>query len=153
MAIRFNESTVRPMGLVAAGVMGIKLKNGDEVRGMDLIPKTGEVFVITSNGIAKRIAVKNFPVQGRYGQGVVAWKLPTDVEIIGLTTGKGTKRVILHLRRLLPKAVRLDSAPLQGRTAQGKSVIAIKPNDRILNLTSPWLVPKPIIKRRSRKSK
>jgi DNA gyrase subunit A len=48
MAIRFNEEDVRPMGLVAAGVMGIKLKIGDDVVGMELFPRTGELFLPTA---------------------------------------------------------------------------------------------------------
>lgn len=38
MGIRFAEEEVRPMGLVAAGVMGIKLKVGDEVIGATVMP-------------------------------------------------------------------------------------------------------------------
>jgi DNA gyrase subunit A len=40
MAIRFSENEVRPMGLVAAGVNGIKLKAGDCVTGAErLVPR------------------------------------------------------------------------------------------------------------------
>ncbi len=76
MAIRFSEAEVRPMGLVAAGVLGMKLAVQDEVVGMELLPGAGEVFMIASDGSAKRVAADQFPRQGRYGQGIVAWKLP-----------------------------------------------------------------------------
>ena len=36
-AIRFSEQAVRPMGLAAAGVMAIKLAEGDQVVAMDLV--------------------------------------------------------------------------------------------------------------------
>src|SRR5205085_1960508 len=38
IAIRFKEKDIRPMGRSAAGVKGIRLKKGDEVIGMDVIP-------------------------------------------------------------------------------------------------------------------
>ena len=81
MAIRFSEDDVRPMGLVAAGVLGIKLKVGDEVIGMEILPQRYGVFLLASDGKAKRVPPKDFPTQGRYGQGVVSYThltLPTN---------------------------------------------------------------------------
>ncbi|MBU4224837.1 MAG: DNA topoisomerase 4 subunit A, partial [Chloroflexi bacterium] len=64
MAIRFSEEEVRPMGLAAAGVNGIKLGVGDEVIGCQVLPASGEVFLIASDGKGKRVEVKDFPAQG-----------------------------------------------------------------------------------------
>ncbi|MBU0511948.1 MAG: DNA gyrase subunit A [Chloroflexi bacterium] len=145
MAIRFAEDTVRPMGLVAAGVMGIKLKVGDEVVGMEILPQTGEVFLLDSNGKAKRVPQSDFPRQGRYGQGVVAWKLPAAVRLVGMTVGKGTARVIFHLAKYAAKMARLDDAPVQKRTAvRGGAVLEVRAGDRIVGFTVPWDVPRPL---------
>lgn len=144
MAIRFSEEQVRPMGLVAAGVNGMKLQEGDEVVGVVLPPSRGDIFMAASDGSAKRVAVNQFPRQGRYGQGVVAWKLPTKTKAVGATTGKGTQRVTLHLDKLAPKMARLDEAPLQGRAARGKSIQDLKPGDEVLMLTAPWQVERPL---------
>ncbi len=75
MAIRFKEDDVRPMGLVAAGVNGMKLDDTDEVVGMEILPAAGEMFLLTNDGKAKRVDEKDFPAQGRYGKGVIAWDL------------------------------------------------------------------------------
>jgi len=145
MAIRFSEEDVRPMGLVAAGVIGIKLQVGDQVVGMELLPKKGEVFLLASNGRAKRVAPKDFPTQGRYGQGVVAWKLPEGEHLVGMTVGKYTTRITMHLAKYAAKSARLDDAPLQKRTAvRGKLILDVKKGDRLLGLTVPWDVPRPL---------
>jgi DNA gyrase subunit A len=141
MAIRFSEEEVRPMGLVAAGVMGIKLDRDDQVAGMDLLPGTGEVFMVAADGSAKRVKIDQFPKQGRYGQGVVAWKLPSSAQVVGLAVGKGTTRAILHLQKLAPKAIRLDEAPLQSRLARGAAIQEVKVGDQVLQLTLPWEPP------------
>jgi DNA gyrase subunit A len=147
MAIRFSEQDVRPMGLVAAGVIGIKLHVGDEVVGMELLPQKGELFFLASNGRAKRVAQKDFPKQGRYGQGVVAWKLPEGVRLVGIAIGKYTQRVILHLAKYAAKSIRLDDAPLQKRTAvRGKVVLEVRKGDRLLGLSVPWDIPRPVNK-------
>lgn len=146
MAIRFSEEQVRPMGLVAAGVGGIKLGVRDEVVGMELIPSKGEILLVASDGRAKRLEPSQFPLQGRYGQGVIAWKLPRTAQMAGIAAGKGTQRVTLHLNRLAPKSLRLDEAPLQTRSAQGKPIVDVKAGDRIIAMTIPWEVPRPTVR-------
>ncbi len=142
MTIRFTEDEVRPMGLVAAGVGGIKLGARDELVGMELIPSRGEILLVASDGKAKRLPTDQFPRQGRYGQGVIAWKLPRTTQLAGVAAGKGTLRLTLHLEKLTPKAIRLDEAVLQTRAAQGKPVVEIKSGDRVTALTAPWEMPK-----------
>ncbi|MBN2550824.1 MAG: DNA gyrase subunit A [Anaerolineales bacterium] len=138
MAIRFSEDEVRPMGLVAAGVMGLKLAQGDWVAGMDLLPQQGDVFVIASDGSAKRIPTDQFPRQGRYGQGVTGWKLPAKVTVTGMVIGAGSQRAILHLEKQSARIIRLDEAPLQTRIARGKAIQELKSGGQVLRLTLPW---------------
>jgi len=144
MAIRFSEDEVRPMGMVAAGVMGIKLQAKDEVVGMEVLPQPGEIFMLASDGSAKRVPVAQFPRQGRYGQGVVAWKQPAKAQIVGLAIGRGTMRATLYLSKLAPKMVRLDEAPLRGRAASGSRLPDVRPGEQVLRLTVPWEVERPL---------
>lgn len=72
-AIRFEESKVRAMGRVSAGVRGMTLDNDrDEVIGM--ITLTGgedeTVMVVSENGYGKRSAIADYPVTNRGGKGV-----------------------------------------------------------------------------------
>src|SRR5690606_39397945 len=50
MCIRFSETEVRSMGLVAAGVNSIKLKEGDFVVGSSLVSNKDEVALLTRLG-------------------------------------------------------------------------------------------------------
>ena len=139
MGIRFNEDAVRPMGLVAAGVNGVKLGVGDLVVGADVLPQTGDIFLITSDGKGKRIPESDFPTQGRYGKGVILWKLPSGERLAGLTVGKGTQVVTMHLLKAAAKSARLDEAPLQKRAStRGKLVQEVKLGDAIIALTNSW---------------
>jgi len=146
MAINFSESEVRPMGLIAAGVMGIKLQGRDEVAGALLLPKRGDVLMIASDGTAKRVSVDQFPGQSRYGQGVIAWRLPRGVNLVGAATGKGTERASLEVEGLAPKAIRLDDAPQQGRAARGKAILDLKGRQRVVGLHIPQEWPRPVRK-------
>ncbi|MGQ9833900.1 MAG: DNA gyrase/topoisomerase IV subunit A [Candidatus Villigracilaceae bacterium] len=152
MGIRFSEEEVRPMGLVAAGVNGIKLGIGDEVIGMETLPAEGDLFLVTSNGKAKRLAPDDFPAQGRYGKGVILWELPTGVKLAGLALGKPNTIVTLHLLKAAPKMTRLDAAPLRKRSAvRGEAVVDVKPGDAVIGLCEGWWVEGFLSKKTSRK--
>jgi DNA gyrase/topoisomerase IV subunit A len=137
--IRFSEEDVRPMGLVAAGVNGIKLGIGDQVVGMSVPHGDGDLLVLASDGRAKRIALKDFPAQGRYGRGVIVWELARGTTLAGLAFGKGNAMVTVHLRKAAAKSARLDEASLKKRSAvRGDAVVEVKPGDEVTGLTEPW---------------
>ena len=70
MAIRFQESDVRPMGRGAAGVRGMKLRPGDEVVACDVSRPGVDLLIVTDGGFGKRTKLDHFSPQGRGGQGV-----------------------------------------------------------------------------------
>ena len=140
MAIRFKEEEVRAMGLLAAGVNGIKLKGDDEVVGAAVYNPDFDVFLLTTGGIAKRVNPDQFPTQGRYGQGVIAWKLGKGEKLVGLAQNKPNFEVSIRLARLAAKRVRLDDAKVRTRPAGGNSVID-NLKEGVVGLTVPWSAP------------
>lgn len=131
MAIRFSTEDVRPMGLVAAGVNGIKLSVGDEVVSASLLDSESDILLLAEDGSAWRLTEDNYPLQGRYGQGVQACKLSPDVEVSGMMTGKKNQVGVVHFTRYAAQTLRLDDAPVLKRTVKGKKVVPVKENDRI----------------------
>jgi DNA gyrase subunit A len=129
------------MGLVAAGVNGIKLGVGDEVVGADIMPARGEIFMIASDGKAKRVPVNDFPTQGRYGRGVIAWVLPKGVSLAGMASGKPNYVATVHLLKAAPKSTRLDAAPVRKRSAvRGDAVVEVKAGDAVQSVVMGWEV-------------
>jgi len=143
MAIRFKEDEVRPMGLVAAGVNGLKLADKDEVVGMEILPAEGEIFFITSEGKAKRVEQKEFPVQGRYGRGVIAWDLSEKVRLAGVVVDKPNHMATIHLTKGAPKSTRLDEVAIRKRAAtKGDVVVEVKPGEEVVSINVGWTVEK-----------
>jgi DNA gyrase subunit A len=141
MAIRFKEDDVRPMGLVAAGVNGIKLDDKDEVVGMEILPAEGEIFLLTSEGKAKRVDQKDFPAQGRYGKGVVAWDLPGKSTLVAIASGKPNHVATIHMSKGAAKSARLDLAAVRKRaSSKGDLVAEVKPGETITGLAVGWTV-------------
>ncbi len=143
MAIRFKEEEVRPMGLVAAGVNGLKLADKDEVVGMTILPAEGEIFLITSDGKAKRVGEKDFPVQGRYGKGVIAWDISDKVRLAGAVADKPNHMATIHLTKGAPKSTRLDEVSIRKRAAtKGDVVVEVKPGEEVVSVNVSWTVEK-----------
>ncbi len=141
MAIRFSEEDVRPMGLVAAGVNGIKLDENDEVIGAEVLPTEGEVFLLASDGKAKRVEAKEFPSQGRYGKGVRVWVLPKKVKLAGAAAGKANTMATIHLTKGAPRSTRLDAAAIRKRAAtKGDAVVEVKPGEEVISVNAGWAV-------------
>jgi len=137
LGIRFNEEDARPMGLVAAGVNGMKLKGDDEVVGAGVASRRGEVLLVTSKGRAKRIDLSLFPTQGRYGQGVITWKLPKNEKIVGMMIGLLTHNGVLHFKEAASRLVHVTDAPSCNRMQSGQNVIDVKGKDQILEMSIP----------------
>ena len=136
MMIRFLESDVRPMGLAAAGVNGIKLAGGDQVAGAVGMTGEGELLVITSDGHSWRLNPDAIPVQGRYGLGVQLAKFSPGITIAGVSFGRSTQGVVMHFRHATPKQARMDQSPIGRRLTKGFALLEVKSSDQIVSVTS-----------------
>jgi DNA gyrase subunit A len=134
-AIRFKEADVRPMGLPAAGVWGMKLGKDDNLAGAGLVKARGDLALVTQKGMGKRTGLEQFPTQGRYGQGVVAIKLTKATGlVIAAATVNASDRVMLISQKGNNKTVYARSWPKLGRSSQGKGLMAIRGKDRVVSL-------------------
>ena len=136
MCIRFIETEVRSMGLVAAGVNSIKLKEGDFVVGSSLVSNKDEVALLTNLGLAKRIPASDFPLQGRYGQGVIGWKLSEGDQIAAMLVGKLTDKGISHFSKTASKVFSITNAISRKRAANGQSMYSLKAGDEVIGFTT-----------------
>jgi len=145
---------VRPMGLVAAGVNGMKLEDKDEVVGSEVLPGEGEVFLITNDGKAKRVDEKDFPTQGRYGKGVIAWEMAGKTKLVGVVSDKPNHMATIHLSKGAPKSTRLDAVALRKRAAtKGDHVVEIKPGEEVVSVNVGWTVEKFVAEEKKEKPK
>ena len=69
--IRFESKEIAAIGRNTAGVKTIKLSEGDNVLiGLPIIDKNNLVAFFAKNGIGKKVALDEFPIQGRTGKGI-----------------------------------------------------------------------------------
>ncbi len=70
MAIRFNETDVRPMGRLARGVKALALKENDCVVGMSVVREEGLVLTVSETGYGRLSSPDDYRVQSRGGKGL-----------------------------------------------------------------------------------
>jgi DNA gyrase subunit A len=136
-AIRFNESTVRPMGRTATGVRGITLDGeNDEVVGMISIDNPEiTVLVVSENGYGKRTDIDDYRVTNRGGKGVktlnVTEKTGNLVAIKGVTDKDDL--MIINKSGIIIR-IAMSELRTMGRATQGVRLITLKENDAIASV-------------------
>nr|WP_294943832.1 DNA gyrase subunit A [uncultured Mucilaginibacter sp.] len=136
-AIRFNESTVRPMGRTATGVRGISLdSDNDEVVGMIAIDdKETTVLVVSEKGYGKRTDIDDYRVTNRGGKGVktlnITEKTGNLVAIKGVTDKEDL--MIINKSGIIIR-IAISELRTMGRATQGVRLITLKGNDEIASV-------------------
>ncbi len=141
MGIRFSEGEVRPMGLSAAGVLGIKL-GGDQERvvALEVMRPRQDVFLLTAAGEARRTPTSQFPTQRRYGAGVNVWKRgrkQVNPRVAGAATGGAGDWLLIHTTREAGRLIKFEAAPRQGRPGRGKRLLELRKEEAVSGLVSP----------------
>lgn len=135
-AIRFHESGARPMGRVARGVRGIRLRAGDQVIGMDIVEEGSNIFVISEYGYGKRTKVAQFTAHARGGVGIRSAVVNDKTgKLIGVKTLTGEGQEII-LISAAGQTIRLGlkDIPELGRATQGVRIMRLNDNDSVVSL-------------------
>jgi DNA gyrase subunit A len=132
-AIRFKEEDVRPMGLPAGGVMGIKLASEtDGVVAIDVVQPEAYLWSVTDTGLAKATALSDYPLQGRYGQGVVNMKLAKAVgEVVTAVVGPPTTDLFIKTSDGLVMRVQLGKATIGSRAIKPRPLIKLTQRSQV----------------------
>lgn len=143
-AIRFDETDVRPMGRVAAGVRGMKFKSEDQIVGMNVISdevskKGGQLFVVMENGYGKRSKLKEYKVQGRGGSGIKTANITKKTgEIVSafIVSSDDTRDVFVITEAGQVLRSTLKSVSVLGRATQGVRIMRFKKDgDTVASVT------------------
>ncbi len=137
LSIRFHEEEARAVGRVATGVWGIRLREGDDVISMEMLPEGVQttILTVTEHGFGKRTALSEYRKQGRGGQGVItiqtterngnvvaALQVQEDEEVMLMTADGKTVR-------LAARGIRVIGRNTQGvrliEPGEGSRVVAV----------------------------
>ena len=136
-AIRFNESTVRPIGRVGAGVRGISIEDGDEVVGMICVEPDSkqDVLVLSENGYGKRTDLDEYRITNRGGKGVKTINITEKTgKLISIQAVTDDNDLIIINRSGLTIRTAVSQIRLAGRATQGVRIINLREGDAIASV-------------------
>ncbi|ANQ80553.1 DNA gyrase subunit A [Staphylococcus pseudintermedius] len=126
--IRFKETDVRAMSRIAAGVKGIRLRDGDEVIGLDVADDDNqdEILVVTEKGYGKRTSTEDYRLSNRGGMGVKTAKLTErNGRLVCITTVEGDEDLMVVTNQGVIIRMEVSNISVNGRMAQGVRLIRL----------------------------
>jgi len=140
--IRFNESTVRPMGRNATGVRGVNMNDdNDEVIGMIAIqdPSKESVLVVSGKGYGKRTLLNDpedgepvYRITNRGGKGVKTLNITDKTgPLVALKSVTDEDDLMIINRSGIAIRIAVAELRLMGRATQGVKLINLRGSDEI----------------------
>ncbi len=134
MAVKFNETDVRPMGRVARGVRGVNLRSGDFVVSVCAVSKEGteKILSVSEQGFGKQTLASSYRQTKRGATGVINMKTTekTGKVVAAFQVDEDSEIMIITQQA---KLIRLgvDKIRETGRSAQGVRLIRTGDDDLV----------------------
>ena len=136
-ALRFNESTIRPMGRQGLGVTGIKLRKGDAVASMEVVKPGADLLVVTDLGYGKRTPLKDYPVKGRATGGVATIDQKNLTKIGRISTARVVRAeddlTLISANGLIIR-MKVKDISQTGRATRGVRVMDLTTGDKVVSV-------------------
>jgi DNA gyrase subunit A len=132
--IRFNESTVRPMGRNAAGVKGVTLQSeNDEVIGLIAVNDPAKtILVVSEKGYGKRSDIEDYRVTNRGGKGVRTIAVTEKTgDLIAIKEVNESDDLMIINKSGITLRIRVSTLRVMGRATQGVRIINLRDEDEI----------------------
>ena len=130
-AIRFNESTLRPLGRTARGVKGVNV-DGGYVVGMATSEEGGQILTVTENGYGKKSALEDFRITNRGAKGVKAVTVTEKTgNLVCLKAVTGDEDCMIMTNDGIVIRISLTQVSTYSRSAQGVRLINVGEDKKV----------------------
>jgi DNA gyrase subunit A len=135
MAIRFEETDVRPMGRSAYGVRGITLREGDEVVAMEVVREGGTVLTVAQNGYGKRTGLEEYRLQSRGGVGIINIQTSDrNGKVVGVAYVHDDDELMMISQFGMILRMKAGDIRTIGRATQGVRLIEMEEGDNVVSV-------------------
>lgn len=134
MAVRFNETDVRPMGRVARGVRGVNLRKGDFVVSVLAVSQEGteKILSVSEQGFGKQTIVGSYRLTKRGGKGVINMKTTAKTgKVVASFPVEEDSEIMIITQQAKLIRIGVDKIRETGRSAQGVMLIRTGEDDLV----------------------
>ncbi|MGD9629815.1 MAG: DNA gyrase subunit A [Pyrinomonadaceae bacterium] len=138
MAVKFNESDVRPMGRAARGVRGVNLRKGDEVVSVCAVSQEGteKILSVSEKGFGKQTQVSSYRLTKRGGIGVINMKTTDKTgKVVAAFPVEEDSEIMIITQQAKLIRLGVDKIRETGRSAQGVTLIKCGDDDLVVSAT------------------
>ncbi|MEE1397799.1 DNA gyrase subunit A [Ruminococcus sp.] len=136
MAIRIDETDVRPMSRSAHGVKAITLRGDDSVVSMARERKGASLLTVTENGYGRRTALDEYRMQSRGGLGLTNYKVDAEHgDVCGIKVVDENDDLMFISSDGVIIRTPCDQIRLMGRVAKGVRVMRVNEGQRVVAFT------------------
>jgi DNA gyrase subunit A len=133
MAIRFEETDVRPMGRTAYGVRGISLRDDDAVVAMEVVREGGTLLTVAQNGYGKRTELGEYRLQSRGGVGIINIQTSDrNGKVVGIAYVSDDDELMIISQQGMIIRMRAGDVRAIGRATQGVRLIEMEEGDAVV---------------------
>ncbi len=135
MAIRFEETDVRPMGRTAYGVRGISLRDDDAVVAMEVVREGGTLLTVAQNGYGKRTELDEYRLQSRGGVGIINIQTSDrNGKVVGIAYVSDDDELMIISQQGMIIRMRAGDVRAIGRATQGVRLIEMEEGDAVVGI-------------------
>ncbi|HMT08461.1 MAG TPA: DNA gyrase subunit A [Pyrinomonadaceae bacterium] len=134
MAVRFQETDVRPMGRAARGVRGVNLRGGDYVVSVCSVSQEGteKVLSVSEKGFGKQTIVGSYRLAKRGGIGVINMKTTEKTgKVVATFPVEEDSEIMIITQQAKLIRLGVDKIRETGRSAQGVTLIKCGDDDLV----------------------
>lgn len=138
MAVRFNESDVRPMGRATRGVRGVNLREGDYVVSVCAVSPEGneKILSVSEKGFGKQTQVSSYRLTKRGGIGVINMKTTEKTgKVVAAFPVEEDSEIMIITQQAKLIRLGVDKIRETGRSAQGVTLIKCDEDDCVTSAT------------------
>ncbi|HVF46911.1 MAG TPA: DNA gyrase subunit A [Pyrinomonadaceae bacterium] len=138
MAVRFQETDVRPMGRAARGVRGVNLRNADYVVSVCSVSQEGneKILSISEKGFGKQTLVNSYRLTKRGGLGVINMKTTEKTgKVVAAFPVEDDSEIMIITQQAKLIRLGVDKIRETGRSAQGVTLIRCGEDDCVTSVS------------------
>ena len=138
MALRVHESTIRPMGRTARGVIGIRLKQGDRVISAIALSGSGRLLTVTEKGYGKKTRIDDYALKKHRGNFGMRCMNVTEKNGPVVNTLEVEEHFQIFIITQQGKLIRTPVSGIStvGRVTQGNRLFHIAEDDIVIDVAS-----------------
>ena len=134
LAIRFEETDVRPMGRQARGVKAISLREGDCVVGMCVVANDDLILTASETGVGRISNVSDYRLQSRGGKGITNYHTEKYGNVAAVSAVKLDEDIIIISQEGVIIRIAADTVRICNRPSKGVTLMRIGENDKVVTV-------------------